>query len=53
MIQAALEEGLHVDLVRFDDGDYLDIGTPEDLVKADAFVRNCLQTQLRYTLNGH
>ena len=47
VIQAALEEGLEVYPVRFDDGAYLDIGTPEDLVQADAFVRNNLQTPLR------
>lgn len=40
VIQAALDEGLHVDKVIFDDGDYLDIGTPEDLVRSDAFVGN-------------
>jgi glucose-1-phosphate thymidylyltransferase len=47
VIRAALEEGLQVHTVRFDDGDYLDIGTPEDLVQADAFVRNSLPTPLR------
>ena len=40
VIQAALIEGLHVDKVFFDGGDYLDFGTPEDLVEADAFARN-------------
>lgn len=40
VIQAALVEGLRVEKVIFDDGAYLDIGTPEDLVRADAFVRN-------------
>lgn len=40
VIQAAIQEGLRVDKVIFDEGDYLDFGTPEDLVKADAFARN-------------
>jgi glucose-1-phosphate thymidylyltransferase len=39
VIQAALDEGIKVERVFFDDGDYLDIGTPEDLAKADAFTR--------------
>lgn len=38
VIQAALEGGLNVEPLVFDDGDYLDIGTPEDLVEADAFI---------------
>lgn len=42
VIQAALEEGLRIDPVYFDDGDYLDIGTPEDLVRAGSFVSNCV-----------
>ncbi len=37
VIQAAIYAGLQVETVRFPNGDYLDIGTPEDLVKA---VRN-------------
>ena len=37
VIQAALEGGLHVEHVVFGDGRYLDIGTPEDLIQADAF----------------
>lgn len=41
VIQAAIEEGIQVDKVAFDGGDYLDFGTPEDLVKADAFARHC------------
>ena len=46
VIQAALAEGPQVHPVRFDDGAYLDIGTPEDLVQADAFVHNSLPTPL-------
>lgn len=34
VIQAAIEAGLQVETVFFPDGSYLDIGTPEDLVKA-------------------
>lgn len=34
VLQAALERGLHVTSVRFDDGRYLDIGTPDDLSRA-------------------
>jgi len=41
VIQAALEKGGSVDSVIFEGGDYLDIGTPEDLVKAGAFVNGC------------
>ena len=33
VIQAALHTGLQVETVRFPDGHYVDIGTPEDLVK--------------------
>jgi glucose-1-phosphate thymidylyltransferase len=31
VFQAALDRGMAVDAVRFDDGEFLDIGTPEDL----------------------
>lgn len=41
VIQAAIQEGMQVDKVVFDEGDYLDFGTPEDLVKADAFAHTC------------
>ena len=34
VIQAAIQNDLRIDKVFFDDGDYLDIGTPEDMVKA-------------------
>lgn len=34
IIQAAVENGLHVEAEVFMDGTFLDIGTPEDLVKA-------------------
>jgi len=34
VIQAGIEQGLHVQAEAFSDGSYLDIGTPEDLVKA-------------------
>jgi glucose-1-phosphate thymidylyltransferase len=34
VIQAAIQTGLQIETVRFPNGDYLDIGTPEDLVKA-------------------
>jgi glucose-1-phosphate thymidylyltransferase len=34
VIQAAIDDGLQVRAVRFDEGLYLDIGTPDDLVKA-------------------
>lgn len=37
VIQAAIDDGLPVETVCFPEGDYLDIGTPEDLIKA---VRN-------------
>lgn len=33
VIQAAIQTGLQIETVRFPNGDYLDIGTPEDLVK--------------------
>jgi len=33
VIQAAIENDMKIDAVVFSDGDYLDIGTPEDLVK--------------------
>lgn len=39
VIQAFMKEGMPVDKVLFDEGDYLDFGTPEDLVKANAFSR--------------
>lgn len=32
VIQAALEKGIYIDSVIFNEADYLDIGTPEDLV---------------------
>lgn len=38
VIQAAIYDDLRVETVLFPDGTYLDIGTPDDLVKA---VRNC------------
>jgi glucose-1-phosphate thymidylyltransferase len=34
VIQAAIDHGLVVEAESFDDGRYLDIGTPEDLVRA-------------------
>lgn len=34
VIQAAIQNDLRIDKVFFEDGEYLDIGTPEDLVKA-------------------
>jgi len=34
VIQAAIDRGLQVESVTFPDGTYVDIGTPEDLVKA-------------------
>jgi glucose-1-phosphate thymidylyltransferase len=34
VIQASIQKGLRIDKVFFDDGNYLDIGTPEDMVKA-------------------
>lgn len=34
VIQAALHKRMKVDTVLFEEGDYLDIGTPEDLLKA-------------------
>jgi glucose-1-phosphate thymidylyltransferase len=34
VIQAAIEQGLHVEAEPFADGSYLDIGTPNDLVRA-------------------
>jgi glucose-1-phosphate thymidylyltransferase len=34
VIQAAIRKGLRVDGVTFPNGTYLDIGTPDDLVKA-------------------
>ena len=34
VIQAAIQNDLRIDTVLFNDGDYLDIGTPEDMVKA-------------------
>jgi glucose-1-phosphate thymidylyltransferase len=34
VVQAALEQGMSVDAVRFDEGTYLDIGTPDDLHEA-------------------
>jgi glucose-1-phosphate thymidylyltransferase len=34
VIQAAIRSGMHIDNVLFDDGTYIDIGTPEDMVKA-------------------
>jgi glucose-1-phosphate thymidylyltransferase len=34
VIQAAIEQGLHVEAEPFTDGSYLDIGTPDDLVLA-------------------
>jgi glucose-1-phosphate thymidylyltransferase len=37
VIQEAIQENLRVDYVLFDQGDYLDIGTPEDLIKAGHF----------------
>jgi glucose-1-phosphate thymidylyltransferase len=32
--QAAIDAGLYVDAVRFPNGHYVDIGTPDELVKA-------------------
>jgi glucose-1-phosphate thymidylyltransferase len=34
VIQAAIQNDLRIDKVFFEDGNYLDIGTPEDMVKA-------------------
>ena len=34
VIQAAIDRGLRVEAEVFADGEYLDIGTPEDLVQA-------------------
>lgn len=34
VIQAAIQKDLRIDKVFFDDGNYLDIGTPKDMVKA-------------------
>ncbi|KAF3891007.1 MULTISPECIES: sugar phosphate nucleotidyltransferase [Nostocales] len=34
IIQSAIEKGFHVEAEAFTDGTYLDIGTPDDLVKA-------------------
>jgi glucose-1-phosphate thymidylyltransferase len=34
VIQAAIAAGLQVKALPFEEGSYLDIGTPEDLVKA-------------------
>jgi glucose-1-phosphate thymidylyltransferase len=34
VIQAAIENGMQVDPVIFKDGNYVDIGTPEDLIRA-------------------
>jgi glucose-1-phosphate thymidylyltransferase len=34
VIQSAFENDIQVDSVVFKNGDYLDIGTPEDIVKA-------------------
>ncbi len=34
VIQAAISKGLHVEAEAFSDGTYLDIGTPDDLVRA-------------------
>ncbi|GAB1542365.1 sugar phosphate nucleotidyltransferase [Scytonema sp. NUACC21] len=34
IIQSAIEKGFHVEAEAFPDGTYLDIGTPDDLVKA-------------------
>ena len=34
VIQSAIQNDLRIDTVLFEDGDYLDIGTPEDMVKA-------------------
>ncbi len=33
VIQAAIENDMHIDTVLFKDGNFLDIGTPEDMVK--------------------
>ncbi len=37
VIAAAIRAGLHVDSVRFDEGRFLDIGTPDGLVEAATF----------------
>lgn len=34
VIQSAIQNDLRIDTVLFNDGDYLDIGTPEDMVRA-------------------
>ena len=34
VIQAAIQNDLRIEKVFFEDGNYLDIGTPEDMVKA-------------------
>jgi glucose-1-phosphate thymidylyltransferase len=40
VIQAAIHDGLRVEAVLFPNGTYLDVGTPDDLVRA---VRNFVQ----------
>ena len=40
VIESAIQAGLKVENVVFDYGDYLDIGTPEDLAWAPDFTRN-------------
>jgi glucose-1-phosphate thymidylyltransferase len=34
VVRAGIDEGLHVDSVAFEDGAYLDVGTPDDLLRA-------------------
>ncbi|MEM7028150.1 MAG: sugar phosphate nucleotidyltransferase [Chloroflexota bacterium] len=34
VIQAAIDEGMHVDQVVFQQGKYIDIGTPDDMIRA-------------------
>jgi glucose-1-phosphate thymidylyltransferase len=34
VIQAAIDRGMHVEAELFPDGSYIDVGTPEDLIKA-------------------
>lgn len=40
IIQAAIQNDLRIDKVFFEDGRYLDIGTPEDMVKAVQLTKN-------------
>jgi len=39
VINAAIKNNLRIETVSFSEGSYLDIGTPEDLLKAIRMVR--------------